>query len=156
MTFRGEPVSEGDLIFSPDESKGTRGPAAMGAFEEDGSFTLSTETAGDGAIVGFHRVGITGVDPESSDALPVASSNPSDKSALKAIVQEYKKKRRRARAKTPKTPAEIVRGRVAFKLLTPEKLTKPATSGISVEVKPGSNTIEIAIGEDGVVTVTPK
>src|SRR6476661_7281939 len=62
VTYKGEPVKDGTVFFMPDESKGTVGPPAVGSITPDGTYTLSTELAGDGVIVGQHKVGITGVE----------------------------------------------------------------------------------------------
>ena len=64
VTYKGEPLKYGSISFHPDESKGTQtGPLAMGSINSNGSFILSTEVSGDGAIVGLHKVAILGLDP---------------------------------------------------------------------------------------------
>lgn len=52
VTFGGQPVTEGTIQFYPVKS----GPLAAGRIGSDGSFVLSSETAGDGARVGEYVV----------------------------------------------------------------------------------------------------
>src|SRR3954463_9945909 len=59
----GKPVQFGTVMFMPDSAKGTDGPPAMGTLRPSGEFSLSTDSADDGALVGFHKVGIVGLDP---------------------------------------------------------------------------------------------
>src|SRR5262245_43394167 len=63
VTSRGAPVGFGTVMFMPDSTRGTKGPPAMATLKSTGEFTLSTDSAGDGALVGFHKVGIVGLDP---------------------------------------------------------------------------------------------
>ena len=60
VMYKGQPVKNGTVFFMPDESKGTVGPPAVGSITSDGTYIMSTESAGDGVIVGQHKVGITG------------------------------------------------------------------------------------------------
>ena len=70
VTYKGEPVKYGTVSFVPD-AKGSDGPMAMGNIKEDGTYILSTSDAGDGAVVGHHKISVVGLDPT-----PV---NPDDK-----------------------------------------------------------------------------
>jgi hypothetical protein len=45
-----------DVQFYPDHKKDTRGPRSSGVTDENGAFTLKTDTGEEGAVVGFHRV----------------------------------------------------------------------------------------------------
>src|SRR5437868_4140710 len=63
VTFKGEPIRYGTVFLMPDDAKGTKGPPAMATIGADGTFTVSTEEPGDGAIVGEHKVGVVGLDP---------------------------------------------------------------------------------------------
>ncbi len=54
VTFDGKPVTSGSLTFAP--ASGTVGKPAVGAVTADGSYTLSTYAADDGAVVGRHKV----------------------------------------------------------------------------------------------------
>ena len=51
MTYDGEPVRGGEVLFVPDTTKGTVGPPAAGTISEDGSYSVSTQESGDGAVV---------------------------------------------------------------------------------------------------------
>src|SRR5262245_54011659 len=73
VTFRGEPVKKGTVYFSPDESKGTVGPSGMGGVT-DGAYVASTDTAGDGVIVGTHKVGLAGVEAASEADVAAAAA----------------------------------------------------------------------------------
>ncbi|MHC5540614.1 hypothetical protein ACYOEI_20545, partial [Singulisphaera rosea] len=42
VTYRGEPIESGQVLFAPDESKGTVGVPAMAKINSDGTYTLST------------------------------------------------------------------------------------------------------------------
>lgn len=151
ITYKGELVGCGDIIFQPDESRGTSGPAAVGTLARDGTFVLSTEWPGDGAIVGFHRVGITGLDPN-----PVGGSTGPEfvgKAALKSSITI--RKGRSSLHPAAGQPPVVVRGRTTYRLVTPEKLCNPEGSGLSVEVKRGSNTVNIVIRENGEATIEP-
>lgn len=53
VTHRGKPVAGGQITLVPPQ-----GPSAFGTIERDGSFVLSTKRAGDGALVGSHKVAI--------------------------------------------------------------------------------------------------
>ncbi len=70
ITYKGQPVPAGEVLFMPDESKGTTGPPASGTISSDGTYVMSTEESGDGAVVGTHRVGITG-----REAKPISEEN---------------------------------------------------------------------------------
>jgi len=78
VTYKGQPVKHGTVFFMPDESKATVGPPAMGVITSDGSYVMSTDESGDGAIVGSHEVGITGLDPTpvSGEDMPEPESDP--------------------------------------------------------------------------------
>jgi len=54
VTFDGKPVTSGSLTFAP--ASGTVGKPAVGAVKADGSYSLTTYAAGDGAVIGRHKV----------------------------------------------------------------------------------------------------
>lgn len=57
VTYKGKPVTNGSVIFTPIAGKGGEtGQLATGQLESDGSFTLTTFNTGDGAILGQHNV----------------------------------------------------------------------------------------------------
>ena len=147
MTYEGEPIKFGYILFVPDTTKGTDGPIAMSTIKEDGSFDLSTDEPSDGAVVGVHKVRIDGLDP--TPVSETAAPNPEDdaKGFLAA-----KAKAVRARPPSPKD-ARIYKARDGknYKIIIPEKFEKPDTSGISVTVGSGSNNVTIALKADGSV-----
>jgi hypothetical protein len=57
VVYKGKPVNNGSVIFTPVAGKGGEtGQNATGQLESDGSFTLTTFNTGDGAILGQHVV----------------------------------------------------------------------------------------------------
>lgn len=151
VTLDGEPIKNGTVMFEPDESKGTTGPQAIGTILGDGSFVLSSQSAGDGAVVGFHRVGILGLDEEPSAEQP--PPNPEDDPmAFLAAKDAAATKAIRERARGGGKTVAGLDGR-PFLVVVPEKVTSSSTSGISVEVSRGSNTFNIDIKQDGTVEI---
>lgn len=53
VTHQGEPLSHGEVVFTPIE--GTTGPQAIGHIQSDGTFRMQTANQ-PGAVVGRHRV----------------------------------------------------------------------------------------------------
>ena len=51
------------------------------------------------------------------------------------------------------TSPVVARGPNVYRIVTPEKLSKPDSSGILIEVKGGSNTLNFDIKESGEVIV---
>jgi hypothetical protein len=162
ITFKGEPVKFGTVSFVPDASKGTDGPIAMGPITRDGTYILSTDEAGDGAIVGHHKISVVGLDPA-----PVAKDRaakeedkpPPDPDADLANVMKNRAKALHAgRTPTARKAAASLgdtfsdRGGRVYRYVTPKKLGEPKSSGLEVDVARGSNTVNIDIAEDG----TPK
>jgi hypothetical protein len=56
ITFKGQPVTRGTVKFEPDGY----GRKAAGHLQSDGTFTLGTNTEGDGVVAGHHQVSIRG------------------------------------------------------------------------------------------------
>jgi hypothetical protein len=56
ITYGGQPVTQGTIMFYPEE-----GRSAMGTIAADGSYRLTTFTDGDGALPGRHTVTITAI-----------------------------------------------------------------------------------------------
>src|SRR5690242_16959333 len=77
VTYMGEPVQWGNIMFVPDASKGTVGPAAIGVISLEGTYAMASEDANDGAMVGFYKVGILSLDPVpvNGDPAPTESNN---------------------------------------------------------------------------------
>jgi hypothetical protein len=152
VTYKGQPVKNGTVMFMPDESKGTIGPAAVGTITSDGSYIMSTESAGDGVIVGSHKVGITGVEEKpvgSEAAAPTPESNP--QGYMKAKAKDAEAARSLAVKKEADTFTD--RGGQKWRFVVPKKFTNPQESGIIAKVDSGSNTMNIDIDESGKVTI---
>jgi hypothetical protein len=158
ITFKGQPVEFGDILFAPDESKGNQGVPAMGSITKDGTYVLSTQDAGDGAIVGYHRVGIRVFDPTplSGTGPPtLVPGVPAGKETMagrisqrKALALERSKNRAKPDAKTATFNGSV------YRFLVPDRLADPAKSGIAVKISQGSNRFNFAIQEDGSVKIS--
>lgn len=61
VTFRGTPLANGLIVFTPDSDNGCHGECAYGEIGPDGRFVLFTEGTR-GAAVGWHRVSVAGLD----------------------------------------------------------------------------------------------
>src|SRR6185437_4574417 len=128
VTYRGEPVKNGTVFFMPDDTKGTVGPPAVGSITADGSYVMSTESAGDGVIVGSHKVGITGVEdsPVSSEApAPDPEADPS------AYMKAKAKAAASARSGRVRKDGDMFtdRGGKKWRFVVPKKFTNPQESG---------------------------
>lgn len=116
VTVNGKPVSNGTIMFHPDE-----GPTAVGALEPDGKFTLTTVKPGDGAVVGSHRVTI--------QATSVGAGSLADPKSFDEEVQMSRKGGK-----------VLVAGKVTW--LVPEKYSRLEASGLTAKVGPGANTLD--------------
>jgi hypothetical protein len=158
VTYNGQPVEFGEVLFLPDSGRGNSGVPSMGGINKDGTYTMSTQDFGDGVIAGFHKVGIRAL-----DAVPVGADEPPQQAPAAAKSNNPFA----GRFNTAKAQAVIVRKNRAKKdapivsfngkvhrFLAPEKLANPETSGISVEISTGSNRVNFAIAEDGSVKVS--
>lgn len=66
VLYAGKPVHGGMLIFGP-VGNGKVGEPASATIQEDGSYSLGTYRAGDGAVIGKHRVIFTPPQPKLTD-----------------------------------------------------------------------------------------
>jgi hypothetical protein len=64
--FKGQPLSRGTIVFTPDPTRGGAGPQATAEIQPDGTFTLHTASV-EGAIPGWHRVTILALEPPPTD-----------------------------------------------------------------------------------------
>ncbi|QDT36843.1 hypothetical protein [Stratiformator vulcanicus] len=68
VTCNGEPVTSGSIVFRPHAKPGENaaypGKPAIGQIQSDGSYTVSTYTEGDGAIIGKHTVRLQAPEPD--------------------------------------------------------------------------------------------
>jgi hypothetical protein len=111
ITFGGKPVASGKIAFRP-----TAGRSSLGTIASDGSYTLSTFSPGDGAILGKHHVTI--------EATKVTGP-----SAPKSLDEE-----RRGGADLSTLPQVI--------WIVPQLYSRTETSPLEANVQPGSNTID--------------
>lgn len=85
VTFQGKPVTAGGIQFAPQGEKDDTlevGRPAMGNLDANGEFTLTTNSPGDGAWVGKHRVFYRAPPrPESRDPAQLAQE--------KAMYEKY-------------------------------------------------------------------
>ena len=72
VTYKGQPLTQGSVVFEPDG-----GREANGEIQSDGTFELTTFKIGDGAVPGVHRVGITGSLKGGKSPIPVKYRSPS-------------------------------------------------------------------------------
>jgi hypothetical protein len=59
VTYKGQPVTSGSVIFTPARDQGKEaagGRVATGNIQPDGTYTLTTFDTGDGAVLGQHVV----------------------------------------------------------------------------------------------------
>jgi hypothetical protein len=151
VTYRGKPIQNGTVFFMPDDTKGTIGPPAVGSITEDGSYVMSTESAGDGVIVGSHRIGITGLEPK-----PISDGAVVDpESAPEAYLKSKAKSAATARTGAAETEEDVMtdRGGRKFRLVVPRKFSNPMESGIIVKVD-RSATVNFDIDDSGNVRVS--
>jgi hypothetical protein len=66
VMYKGQPLIRGTVAFEP-EGKGAE---AHGDIQPDGTFSLSTYKAGDGAVPGAHRVSVSGSTAKGKDNVP--------------------------------------------------------------------------------------
>ncbi len=57
VSYQGERLQGGTIVFTPDASRGTHGSLALGKIQSDGHFTLYTKND-PGAVPGWHRITI--------------------------------------------------------------------------------------------------
>lgn len=62
VVFNGAPVTEGSLLFTPQDSANAAKPAT-GIIQSDGTFALGTDKDGDGAAIGVHTIFYTAPAP---------------------------------------------------------------------------------------------
>jgi hypothetical protein len=149
VTYKGEPVKNGTVFFMPDELKGTIGPSATGSLREDGTYIASTDYAGDGVIIGSHRIGLTSIAPATADGVPAPTveSEPGGPVAAKGSGAGPR------RVQKQKADLFTDSGGRKYRYLLPKKLSNPNDSGVTAKVEPGSNTLNFDIDESGQVKV---
>ena len=113
VTFDGQPVTQGTITFYPDE-----GRSAMGKIQPDGSYTLTTFNAEDGALPGNHSV-------------TIKATSVSGPAAPASFEEEL------ARANVPAPTGERT-----VTWLVPQRFSQRESSGLSATVQKKSNTID--------------
>lgn len=68
VTYKGEPLTMGSVTFIPEGP----GKAAAGEIQEDGTYTLTTYSRGDGATIGKH--GVMVISERDTSELPAESA----------------------------------------------------------------------------------
>jgi hypothetical protein len=120
VTYNGKPVTTGKIWFYPEN-----GRPALGVLAEDGTYTLTTDRPGDGALVGTHRVAIQ------STTVGPGSMVPKSREEEVALSQKGH----------PGT--WLVAGKVEW--LVPEKYCRPETSGLTAKVEDTNNEINLHV-----------
>ena len=122
VTYAGKPVPGGKILFYPES-----GRMAIGEIGADGTYTLTTFTSGDGALVGAHRVAI-----ESTRVGPGSMQAPT------SIEEEIELSKKGA-------PGGKVLVAGTVKWLVPQKYSLPETSDLTATVGSGPNEINFDI-----------
>ncbi|MEW4566286.1 hypothetical protein AB1L88_00320 [Tautonia sp. JC769] len=118
VTHNGAPLTEGSVVFSPAQGKGSdTGHVAIGQIDSNGRFVLTTFNTGDGAVLGQHVVTIQAKTAPKTTPPP----NPDG-----TITFNYA---------------------LAAGSAIPAKYENPEQSPLRYTVEPGSNTFEIDLTE---------
>jgi hypothetical protein len=122
VTFQGQPVTQGMVIFQP-----KNGPAAIGEIDKEGHFTLTTLSPGDGALVGDHQVAI--------QATTVGAGQIAEPESMEEELNA---------ARAGGSPGKyLVPGKVQW--LVPEKYSRAESSGLTATVNPGQNVVDFEL-----------
>ncbi|WP_152051938.1 hypothetical protein [Tautonia marina] len=114
VTHNGSPLTEGSVVFSPAQDKGSdTGHVAIGKIDTNGRFVLTTFNTGDGAVLGQHVVTIQ------AKTAPKTTPEPNPDGT---ITFEYS---------------------LGGGATIPAKYENPEQSPLRYTVEPGSNTFEI-------------
>ncbi len=87
VTYDGQPVTGGQLMFDPKGEGDAPGKPGAAEIREDGTFTVSTYADGDGAVVGKHMVSYAAPGPQQENAA-VSSGVPTESQATTASPYE--------------------------------------------------------------------
>jgi hypothetical protein len=66
VSYRGQPLPTGMIVFTPDTDKGSSGPISHAPIQPDGSFSLFTGDSS-GAVAGWHRITVVAVSDVEAD-----------------------------------------------------------------------------------------
>jgi hypothetical protein len=67
ISYHGQPLQTGLIVFTPDTSRGASGGMAVGQIRADGTYTLQTGEA-QGASPGWYRITVAAVSPTATPA----------------------------------------------------------------------------------------
>lgn len=127
VTYNGKPLEKGSINFVPDAPEG-RG--ALGEIK-DGSYTLTTQSPGDGAFPGKYSVTITDLNV--------------DLGAAEAATKELAAKKKVEMSSPMIDQAEAAKALKSAKNTVPGKYAQIDSSGLKAEVKAQSNTFDFAL-----------
>jgi hypothetical protein len=116
VTYNGEPLKTGTVNFYPEDPKTGRG--ASGPILEDGTYTLTTQSPGDGAFGGKYKVAISSFDVDESKT---AAASP-------GVI-----------------PNHVTAAQAKRTNLIPLKYSGTDTSELTATVGPGSNTFDFKL-----------
>jgi hypothetical protein len=116
VTVAGTPVTTGTIMFVPADGK-----AAVGAIGPDGHFTLTTHVAGDGALIGPHKVTIHATKVGGGTMVPASFED-----ELKGAKGQV-----------------LVPGKVEW--IVPERYAHLNTTDLTATVNPGPQTIDFNV-----------
>jgi hypothetical protein len=118
VTLDGQPIENAAVVFYPE-----RGRAAMATTDQVGAFELTTFTQKDGALVGRHTISIK---------------------ATEVMLPDQPKTFEEEAARGKNGGAKpLRRGIVKWKV--PQGYSDPATSGLTADVRPGRNSIDLRL-----------
>jgi hypothetical protein len=124
VTYDGKPVTAGKIMFYPEH-----GRPSLGSIAENGTYTLTNNVSGDGALIGEHKVTI-----ESTKVHPGTTTDP------KSQEEEI------ALSKKGYPPGKwLVAGKLDW--LVPEKYSRRETSPLTATVENKSNIIDFDIAK---------
>jgi hypothetical protein len=82
VTYNGQPVKTGSVNFYPEDPNTAR--PAVGEIQQDGSYRLTTQTPGDGAMGGKYKVAISAYDVDTSKTAPLTGGVPDQAAVAQA------------------------------------------------------------------------
>ena len=104
VTLDGQPVSEATVQFEPIDPAGGQKPAS-GRTGRDGTFSLTTNTSGDGAMAGKYKVAIKKVVSAGNDAFAQKpEGDTTDPKRMMELQQQWNAKQSKQKS-APKTAA---------------------------------------------------
>jgi hypothetical protein len=113
VTYKGQPLTSGTINFLPEDPN--TGRPAVGEIQPDGSFQLTTQTPGDGAMGGKYKVSISAYEVDKSQGASPPQGGVADQVAV---------------------------ARAQRKSLIPEKYSATDVSGLAATVGPGSTSFQ--------------